>query len=164
VKKTTETDLEKLCDWSAKKYLLLNLVGGTLRTLYHQLKIGWPRKSNLEHKRCADGHENNDFDTTTASMWKLSFDSKGYGAKGLTFYVLDLVYLTSPFFDFIIVLLPRLLQLQIQQNSIIQAHPTACRIPKRVKKETINTAQNLKEHRNGLKLGNSFKENNVVAK
>jgi len=29
----------------------------------------------------ADGHENDDFDTTTASMVKFSFDSKGYGVK-----------------------------------------------------------------------------------
>jgi len=33
------------------------------------------QKANLEHKRCADGHGNDDFDT----MWKFSFDSKGYG-------------------------------------------------------------------------------------
>jgi len=29
----------------------------------------------------ADDHENDDFDTTTASMAKLSFDSKCYGVK-----------------------------------------------------------------------------------
>jgi len=32
-------------------------------------------------KRCADSHENEDFDTTTASNQRLSFDSKGYGCK-----------------------------------------------------------------------------------
>jgi len=37
--------------------------------------------ANLERKRCADGHENHDFDTATASMLKLSSDSKGYGVK-----------------------------------------------------------------------------------
>jgi len=52
-------------------------------------------KANLERKRCAGGHENNDFDTTTASKLELSFDSKGYGVKNPTFYVLDLVCLTS---------------------------------------------------------------------
>jgi len=26
------------------------------------------REVNLDRKRCADGHENDDFDTTTASM------------------------------------------------------------------------------------------------
>jgi len=44
-------------------------------------------KANLEHKRCADGHENY-FDITTASMLKLSYDSKSYGVKNPTFYVL----------------------------------------------------------------------------
>jgi len=34
-------------------------------------------------KCCTDGHENDDFDTTTASTLKLSFDSKGYGVKFL---------------------------------------------------------------------------------
>jgi len=35
------------------------------------------------------------FDTTAASMLKLSFGSKGYGVKKTTFYVLDMVCLTS---------------------------------------------------------------------
>jgi len=35
------------------------------------------RKANS----CADGHEKYNFDTTTASMLKLSFDSKSYGVK-----------------------------------------------------------------------------------
>jgi len=39
------------------------------------------KKQNLERKRCSDGHENDDFDTTTASLLKLSFDSKGFGVK-----------------------------------------------------------------------------------
>jgi len=39
-------------------------------------------------KRCSDGHENE----ATASMIKLSFDSKGYGVKKPTFYVLDFVH------------------------------------------------------------------------
>jgi len=39
------------------------------------------QKPNLEHKRCADGHENYDFKTTTASIVKLSFDSKSYDVK-----------------------------------------------------------------------------------
>jgi len=41
------------------------------------LTIGRLSKANLEHKCCTDGHENYDFDTTTTSMLKLSFDSKG---------------------------------------------------------------------------------------
>jgi len=36
-----------------------------------------------------DGHENDDIETKTASMLKLSFDSKGYDVK------IDLVCLTS---------------------------------------------------------------------
>jgi len=40
---------------------------------------------NLERKRCADCHENYDFDTRTASMLKLSFDSKGYHVKNPVF-------------------------------------------------------------------------------
>jgi len=32
-------------------------------------------------KRCTDGHENYDFNTTTASVLKLYFDSKDYGVK-----------------------------------------------------------------------------------
>jgi len=39
---------------------------------------------------CADGHENDYFDSTTPSMLKLSFDSKGYGVKYLMFYIVDL--------------------------------------------------------------------------
>jgi len=52
-------------------------------------------KANLERKRSADGHENDDFDTTTASTFKLSFDSKGFGVKNHAFYVLNLVHSTS---------------------------------------------------------------------
>jgi len=51
--------------------------------------------ANLERKGCADAHENDGFDTTTASILKLSFDSKGYGVKDSTFCVLDLICLTS---------------------------------------------------------------------
>jgi len=36
---------------------------------------GWA-KANLERKRCVDGHENYDFGTILALMWKLSFGSK----------------------------------------------------------------------------------------
>jgi len=39
------------------------------------------KQANLQRKRCADGHENNDFDITTVSMLKLSPDSKGYDVK-----------------------------------------------------------------------------------
>jgi len=53
--------------------------------------LGRLSKSKSKRKRCADGHENDDFDTTTASMLKLSFVSKGYCAKYPTFYGLDLV-------------------------------------------------------------------------
>jgi len=38
-------------------------------------------KANLERKRCADGHENHYFETTTVSMLKLSVDSKGWCKK-----------------------------------------------------------------------------------
>jgi len=41
-------------------------------------------KQNLQRKCCADGHENDDFDTTN-----LSFDSKVYGEENPMFYVLD---------------------------------------------------------------------------
>jgi len=47
--------------------------------------LGGYTKANLERKRCADGHKNDDFDTTTASMLKLSSDSKGYDVKILRF-------------------------------------------------------------------------------
>jgi len=46
-------------------------------------------------KCCADGHEKDDFDTTTDSMLRLFLDSKGYCVKNPTFYLLDLVCLTS---------------------------------------------------------------------
>jgi len=49
----------------------------------------------IKRKRCADGHENDDFYTTTASILKLSIYSKGYGVKNPTFYALDLVCVTS---------------------------------------------------------------------
>jgi len=42
--------------------------------------LGGYTKANLERKRCADGHKNDDFDTTTASMF-----SKGYDVKILRF-------------------------------------------------------------------------------
>jgi len=68
----------------------------TLIALYFALQNLVRKKANLERKRYADGHENGDFDTTMASMLKLSFDSKGYMVlQNPTFYVLDLVCLTS---------------------------------------------------------------------
>jgi len=49
---------------------------------YFERNIREVKQKKLERlKRCADGHENDDFDTTTASMLKISFDSKGYGVK-----------------------------------------------------------------------------------
>jgi len=38
-------------------------------TRFHSL-LGDKVKENIERKRCTDGHENQDFDTTTASMLK----------------------------------------------------------------------------------------------
>jgi len=53
-------------------------------------------KANLERKRCANGHENDDFDTTTDGLYVKAFLwLKRLWCKKLTFYVLDLVYLTS---------------------------------------------------------------------
>jgi len=46
--------------------------------------LAWLSKS--KRKRCADDHENDNFDTTTASMLNLSSDSKGYDVKNLPFY------------------------------------------------------------------------------
>jgi len=43
--------------------------------------------ANLERKRCTDGHENDGFDITTASMLKLTYDSKGYDVKNLSCFV-----------------------------------------------------------------------------
>jgi len=36
---------------------------------------------HLERKRCTYDRENDDLNTTTPSMLKLPFDSKGYGVK-----------------------------------------------------------------------------------
>jgi len=47
--------------------------------------------TNRFRVRCADGQENDDFDTITAPMLKLSFGSKSYEVKNPTFYVVDLV-------------------------------------------------------------------------
>jgi len=52
-------------------------------------------ESSLTTESILDGHENDDFDTTTASTFKLSFDSKGFGVKNHAFYVLNLVHSTS---------------------------------------------------------------------
>jgi len=39
----------------------------------------------MQRKRCTDGHENDDCDTTTPSMLNLLFDSKDYGVNNPTF-------------------------------------------------------------------------------
>jgi len=53
-------------------------------------------KANLERIHCADGHENDDFDTiyTMASTLKLPLTQKAMGVKNPTFYVLDLICLS----------------------------------------------------------------------